>query len=55
MLSIELAADAIEFQKILLSCLGQRYPFALRDPTSYTLSNEPLTCEFSLCRCTCRQ
>jgi hypothetical protein len=41
MVSVPLAADAAEFQNIVLSCLGQRYPFALRDPTAYTLSNEP--------------
>jgi hypothetical protein len=43
MVSIPLAADAQEFQAILLSVLGQRYPFAMRDPTSFTLTEEPLT------------
>lgn len=43
MVSIAPSPDAVEFQKILLSVLGQRYPFAMRDPTSFTLSNEPQT------------
>jgi hypothetical protein len=43
MVSVAPGDDAVEFQKIVLAVLGQRYPFAMRDPTSYTLSDEPLT------------
>ncbi len=41
-LTIGPGAASVEFQKILLSVLGQRYPLALRDWTSYTLTDEPL-------------
>lgn len=43
MVSVAPGPAAVEFQKILLSVLGQRYPFAMRDPASFTLSDEPLT------------
>lgn len=41
--SIAPGESAEEFQSILLSVLGDRYPFAMRDPTSFNLSDEPLT------------